>query len=105
MSDDAAAAPPTAPIRLLEGLTVVSIEQYGAAPFGTMYLADLGADVIKIENHKAGGEMGRHVLPYAEDGDSLFFQTFSCNKRCIALDLKGRAAGRFWSAWQNAPTP
>ena len=88
MSDDAAAAPPAPPIRPLEGLTVVSIEQYGAAPFGTMYLADLGADVIKIENHKTGGEMGRHVLPYAEDGDSLFYQTFSCNKRCLALDLK-----------------
>ena len=88
MSDDAAATPPAAPTRPLEGLTVVSIEQYGAAPFGTMYLADLGAEVIKIENHKAGGEMGRHVVPYAEDGDSLFFQTFSCNKRCIALDLK-----------------
>ena len=88
MSDDAAAARPAPPVRPLEGLTVVSIEQYGAAPFGTMYLADLGADVIKIENHKTGGEMGRHVLPYAEDGDSLFYQTFSCNKRCLALDLK-----------------
>ena len=32
--------------------------------------------------------MGRHVLPYAGDGDSLFYQTFSCNKRCLALDLK-----------------
>ena len=88
MSDDAAASPAAAPIRPLEGLTVVSIEQYGAAPFGTMYLADLGADIIKIENHKTGGEMGRHVLPYAGDGDSLFYQTFSCNKRCLALDLK-----------------
>ena len=88
MSDDAAAARPAPPVRPLEGLTVVSIEQYGAAPFGTMYLADLGADVIKIENHKTGGEMGRHVLPYAEDGDSLFYQTFSCNKRCLALNLK-----------------
>ena len=88
MSDDAAAARPAPPVRPLEGLTVVSIEQYGAAPFGTMYLADLGADVIKIENHKTGGEMGRHVLPYAEDGDSLFYQTFNCNKRCLALDLK-----------------
>ena len=88
VSDDAAAAPQAPPVRPLEGLTVVSIEQYGAAPFGTMYLADLGADVIKIENHKTGGEMGRHVLPYAEDGDSLFYQTFSCNKRCLALDLK-----------------
>ena len=93
MSDDAAAPPEAAPIRPLEGLSVVAIEQYGAAPFGTMYLADLGAEVIKIENHKAGGEMGRHVLPYAKDGDSLFYQTFSCNKRGLALDLK-RPRGR-----------
>lgn len=77
-----------APLRPLRGLVVLSVEQYGAAPFGTMYLADLGADVIKIENHRAGGEMGRHVLPYAEGGDSLFHQTFSCNKRGLALDLK-----------------
>ena len=105
MSGDAAAPAPAAPVRPLEGLTVVSIEQYGAAPFGTMYLADLGADVIKIENHKAGGEMGRHVLPYAEDGDSLFYQTFSCNKRCIALDLKKPRGPRFWSAWPGARTP
>ena len=85
---DAGDRPPPAPVRPLKGLTVVAVEQYGAAPFGTMYLADLGADVIKIENHGTGGEMGRHVLPYAGDGDSLFYQTFSCNKRCLALDLK-----------------
>ncbi len=78
-------ATPSLPLR---GLKLITIEQYGAAPFGTMYLADLGAEVIKIENHHSGGEMGRHVVPYAEDGDSLFFQTFSCNKKCLALDLK-----------------
>ena len=72
----------------LTGLKLITIEQYGAAPFGTMYLADLGAEVIKIENHHSHGEMGRHVVPYSEDGDSLFFQTFSCNKKCLALDLK-----------------
>jgi succinate--hydroxymethylglutarate CoA-transferase len=78
----------TAPSLPLKGLRLITIEQYGAAPFGTMYLADLGAEVIKIENHHSGGEMGRHVVPYSEGGDSLFFQTFSCNKKCIALDLK-----------------
>jgi len=78
----------TTPSLPLRGLKLITIEQYGAAPFGTMYLADLGAEVIKIENHHSGGEMGRHVVPYAEDGDSLFFQTFSCNKKCLALDLK-----------------
>ena len=73
----------------LKGLKVVSIEQYGAGPFGTMFLADFGADVIKIENHESDGEMGRHVVPYAyPDCDSLFYQTFSCNKRCLALNLK-----------------
>lgn len=72
----------------LTGLKLITIEQYGAAPFGTMYLADLGAEVIKIENHQSDGEMGRHVVPYSEGGDSLFFQTFNCNKKCLALDLK-----------------
>ncbi len=89
----AASEPRVPPLRPLEGLVVVAIEQYGAAPFGTMYLADLGAEVVKIENHESGGEMGRHVLPYAEDGDSLFYQTFSCNKRGLALNLK-TPAGR-----------
>lgn len=52
-------------------------------------LADLGAEVIKVENHAVGGEMGRHVVPYRDaDGDSLFYQSFSCNKRCIALNLR-----------------
>ena len=73
----------------LHGLKVISIEQYGAGPFGTMFLADFGADVIKIENHEVGGEMGRHVVPYSDpDGDSLFYQTFSCNKRGLSLNLK-----------------
>jgi crotonobetainyl-CoA:carnitine CoA-transferase CaiB-like acyl-CoA transferase len=81
----------TAPSLPLRGLKLITIEQYGAAPFGTMYLADLGAEVIKIENHHSGGEMGRHVVPYSEDGDSLFFQTFSCNKKCVALDLQSPA--------------
>ena len=72
----------------LKGIKIIAIEQYGAAPFGTMFLADLGADVIKIENHNANGEMGRHVVPYNENNDSLFFQTFSANKKSIALDIK-----------------
>jgi succinate--hydroxymethylglutarate CoA-transferase len=81
----------TTPSLPLRGLKLITIEQYGAAPFGTMYLADLGAEVIKIENHHSGGEMGRHVVPYSADGDSLFFQTFSCNKKCLALDLKAKS--------------
>ncbi|MDP7345136.1 MAG: CoA transferase, partial [Alphaproteobacteria bacterium] len=81
----------TVPRLPLKGLKLIAIEQYGAAPFGTMYLADLGAEVIKIENHHNEGEVGRHVVPYSEDGDSLFFQTFNSNKKCLALDLKSQS--------------
>jgi len=73
----------------LSGLRVLAVEQYGAGPFGTSYLADLGAEVIKIENHKDGGDVGRTVGPHffgAED--SHFFQTFNRNKKSITLDLK-----------------
>ena len=37
----------------LESVRVIAVEQYGAGPFGTMFLADLGAEVIKIENPNA----------------------------------------------------
>jgi crotonobetainyl-CoA:carnitine CoA-transferase CaiB-like acyl-CoA transferase len=65
------------------------VEQYGAGPAGTVYLADLGAEVIKIENHKDGGDVGRQVGPhFFGPGDSQFFQTFNRNKKSITLDLK-----------------
>ena len=60
----------------------------GAGPFGTSYLADLGAEVIKIENHKEGGDIGRSVGPhYFGPGDSQFFQTFNRNKKSITHRL------------------
>jgi succinate---hydroxymethylglutarate CoA-transferase len=72
----------------LEGIRVLAIEQYGAGPAGTIYLADLGAEVIKVEDLREGGDIGRHVGPYFfAPGDSQFFQTFNRNKRSIALDL------------------
>ncbi|HZM34014.1 MAG TPA: CoA transferase, partial [Burkholderiales bacterium] len=72
----------------LEGIRVLAVEQYGAGPAGSIYLADLGAEVIKIENLREGGDVGRHVGPYFfGPGDSQFFQTFNRNKRSIALDL------------------
>ena len=53
-----------------------------------MQLADLGADVIKIEDPAVGGDVGRAVPPYQENGSSLFFESFNRNKRSIALDLR-----------------
>jgi crotonobetainyl-CoA:carnitine CoA-transferase CaiB-like acyl-CoA transferase len=73
----------------LAGLRVLAVEQYGAGPAGTIYLADLGAEVIKIENHRDGGDVGRQVGPhFFGPGDSHFFQTFNRNKRSVTLDLK-----------------
>ncbi len=73
----------------LQGLRIIAVEQYGAGPFGTMQLADLGAEVIKIENPKDGGDVARRVGPYLLGAnDSHFFQSFNRNKRSLTLDLK-----------------
>lgn len=70
----------------LDDVRVVSLEQYGAGPYATMHLADLGADVIKIEP-PGGGDVGRYVPPYTGDQDSLFFQSLNRNKRSVCLDV------------------
>jgi crotonobetainyl-CoA:carnitine CoA-transferase CaiB-like acyl-CoA transferase len=72
----------------LAGIRVVAIEQYGAGPFGTMQLADLGADVIKVEDPSVGGDVSRYVPPYQQGTDSLFFESFNRNKRSVSLDLR-----------------
>jgi crotonobetainyl-CoA:carnitine CoA-transferase CaiB-like acyl-CoA transferase len=72
----------------LADVRVVAIEQYGAGPFGTMQLADLGAEVIKIEDPTVGGDVSRYVPPYREGTDSLFFESFNRNKRSVTLDLR-----------------
>lgn len=72
----------------LAGLRVIAVEQYGAGPLGSMYLADLGADIIKIEDPGVGGDVSRYIPPGVVGSDSLFFEAFNRNKRAIALDLK-----------------
>jgi crotonobetainyl-CoA:carnitine CoA-transferase CaiB-like acyl-CoA transferase len=79
--------PPTRPTPL-SGVRVIAIEQFGAGPWGTMMLADLGAEVIKIENAETGGDVGRYVPPYTVEQDSLYFQSFNRNKKSITLNLK-----------------
>ena len=77
----------------LADLRILAVEQYGAGPFGSVHLADLGAEVIKIEDPSSGGDVGRYVPPYQSGEDSLFFEVFNRNKRSIGLDLS-TAAGR-----------
>lgn len=79
-------AAPSLPLR---GLRILTLENFGAGPFGSMYLADLGAEVIKIENRDQGGDATRAMGPYFLGADdSEFFQTFNLNKRSVTLNLK-----------------
>ena len=81
-------------MRPLADIRILSLEQYGAGPFGTLHLADLGAEVIKVEDPRVGGDVGRYVPPYANEEDSLFFEAFNRNKKSISIDLltpEGRA--------------
>jgi crotonobetainyl-CoA:carnitine CoA-transferase CaiB-like acyl-CoA transferase len=84
--------------RPLEGLRVLTFENFGAGPFGSLYLADLGAEVIKIESCAAGGDATRNMGPYfLGPNDSHFFQTFNVNKKSVLLNVKtpeGKAAFR-----------
>src|SRR5438309_3255838 len=76
---------PGAPLR---GLRIVAVEQFGAGPFGTLQLADLGAEVIRLEDPSTGGDVGRYVSPGRQGTDSLYFDSFNRGKRSLLLDLK-----------------
>ena len=71
----------------LQDIRVLSIESYGAGPWGTLQLADLGAEIIKIET-PGTGDISRYIPPGAKEGDSLFFQCLNRGKRSITLDLR-----------------
>ena len=70
----------------LAGVRVVEVGNYMAAPFCTMQLADLGAEVIKVE-HPEGGDQVRHSAPLI-DGEGSAFMRLNRNKRSMTLDLK-----------------
>ena len=70
----------------LDGIRVLELTNFMAGPFCGMLLADLGADVIKVENPK-GGDFTRTAAPFL-GGESAGFLAVNRNKRSIALDLK-----------------
>ena len=73
----------------LQGIRVLTFEAFGAGPYGSMFLADLGAEVIKIENRSQGGDASRGMGPFfLGERDSHYFQTFNLNKKSCTLDLK-----------------
>lgn len=71
----------------LSGLLVADFSRVLAGPYCTMLLADLGADVIKVES-PAGDDTRSWVPPVTEDGVSTYFLAINRNKRSVALDLK-----------------
>lgn len=75
----------------LAGIRVVEIGNYMAGPFCGMQLADLGAEVVKVEN-PAGGDLARLMEPVV-DGESGNFARLNRGKKSLALDLK-RPAGK-----------
>lgn len=77
----------------LDGVRILSVEQYGAGPFGTLWLADLGAEVIKIENPAIGGDFARDVGPhFFDNGESQFFHAYNRNKKSLTLDFSKEGA-------------
>jgi crotonobetainyl-CoA:carnitine CoA-transferase CaiB-like acyl-CoA transferase len=87
----------------LADIRVIALEQFGAGPWGTLQLADLGAEVIKVEDPVSRGDVGRYVPPFAEGEDSLFFEAFNRNKKSISLDLRrDEARGVFEDLVRNS---
>jgi len=77
----------------LQGVRIIAVEVYGAGPFGTAHLADLGAEVIKIERPGAGDDTRGWGPPWMKDGDgkdtaeSAYFLSVNRNKKSVTLDI------------------
>ncbi len=77
--------------RALEGIRVLDFSRVLAGPYCGMVLADLGADVIKVERDGVGDDLRGWGPPFMADGESTYFLSVNRNKRSIALDLKTEA--------------
>ena len=77
----------------LTGIRVLTLEQFGAGPYGTMFMAELGAEVIKVE--APDGDPSRQVGPYRlGKDDSEYFQAWNLGKKSVTLDLKSKDGPR-----------
>ncbi len=91
--DDLPGAPPGAGFALLAGVRVLDLTTSIAGPYATMLLADLGAEVVKVERPGTGDD-ARHWGPPFLDGELLWFLSVNRNKQSLALDYaqaKGHA--------------
>jgi formyl-CoA transferase/CoA:oxalate CoA-transferase len=79
---------------LLSGVRVLDLSRMLAGPYGSMLLADMGAEVIKVEEPDGGDPMRAMGPPFLPDGESAYFLAINRNKKSLAIDLasaEGRA--------------
>lgn len=85
--------------RPLAGIRVLTVENFIAAPFASMWLADAGAEVVKIETRE-GGDFARSTSPVKPDADGkpngLAFLRTNRNKKSVTLDLKHEEGRRIF---------
>ena len=74
-------------MRLFEGVRVLDLSRMLAGPYGSMLLADMGAEVIKVEEPDGGDPMRVMGPPFLPDGESAYFLAINRNKKSLALDL------------------
>jgi crotonobetainyl-CoA:carnitine CoA-transferase CaiB-like acyl-CoA transferase len=74
-------------VKLLEGVRVLDLSRMLAGPYGSMLLADLGAEVIKIEEPDGGDPMRVMGPPFLPDGASAYFLAINRNKKSLGIDL------------------
>ena len=74
-------------MNLFEGVRVLDLSHMLAGPYGSMLLADQGAQVIKIEEPQGGDPMRVMGPPFLPDGESAYFLAINRNKKSVALDL------------------
>jgi crotonobetainyl-CoA:carnitine CoA-transferase CaiB-like acyl-CoA transferase len=74
-------------VRLFDGVRVLDLSRMLAGPYGSMLLADMGAEVIKLEEPDGGDPMRVMGPPFLPDGESAYFLSINRNKKSVVVDL------------------
>ena len=83
-------------VRPLDGVRVLDLTRLLPGAYATLLLADLGADVVKVENPRGGD--GMRTLPPLASGRNVYFEALNRNKRSLTLDLRSPDAAAVLAA-------